>query len=252
MNHFGNKGDTGTQSLTAVRFGLPHLFLAMLVFSVTAWLFSIGYVFTGAAWLGWSAGVAFSRRNRYSPFLMGFMGLMIGVLYLGAVGLTMSTSSIYNSSAIDSVASKSKTIASEFRVVLICLVGTLWFVALATTIWLVTSTFRRYTTLNARESEVSRHLVSDRVLLTSTIVVVLAILNLQARNLGTEFPINVHGWPFDAVTNHSISGITIHWAGAIVNTLIWFAVLFASISILRRRSNATTARKLLATEEHHG
>ena len=179
------------------------------------------------------------------------MGLMIGVLYLGAVGLTMSMSSIYNSSAIDSVASKSKTIASEFRVVLICLVGTLWCVALATTIWLVTSTFRRYTTLNAGESEVSRHLVSDRVLLTSTIVVVLAILNLQARNFGSGFPINVHGWPFDAVTNHSISGITIHWVGAIVNTIIWFSTLFASISFLRRRSNATTASNLLATEEHY-
>ena len=251
MNHFGDKGDAGTQSRMAVRFGLPHLFLAMLVFSVAAWMFSIGYVFTGAAWLGWSAGVAFSRRNRYSPLLMGFVGSMIGVLYLGAVDLTMHTSSIYNSSHIDSIASKSKTIASQFRVVLICLVSTLWVVALATTFWLVTSTFRQYTTLNARDSEVSRHLISDRFLLTSTIAVVLAILNLQARNIGTGFPINVHGWPLDAVTNHSISGITIHWAGAIVNTLILVSVPFAPMAFLRRRSEATTASKLLATEEHH-
>ena len=235
MNHFGNNDVDGLRSSRPVRFGLPHLFLAMLVFSVAAWAFSLGFILTGVLWLGWSAGVSFSRRNRYSPLFMGFVGMVIGLLYLNAVGSTMNVAHIFNSSAIDSIASKSKTLGSEFRLVLICLAGTLWVAALATTFWLVTSIFRRYTTLDTRETQASRYSVSDRFLLGSVIAVVFTTLNLQARNIESVFfEIDAYGWPFTAVTNHSVGGISIHWVGSIVNIFIGIGVAFAFRVFFRR------------------
>ena len=137
------------------RFGIPHLFATIVVFAISAWLFSHGHLVTACLWPSLCAGIVFGRRTCYPTTMIAFLGLVMGCLYAYAIKGTIFLRYYYNSNAFDYLESECKTIASDARVVMICLVATLWVVAILMTCWLLASTFRRFTALAGTRANTS-------------------------------------------------------------------------------------------------
>jgi len=71
----------------------------------------------------------------------------------------------------------------------------------------------------------------------STIALSFATLN------AIEFPFGsgIQGWPFTALTQHSVTGANVHWLGAITNTLLCIAVVVATAFWLGRNRRKAIA-----------